>query len=103
MSISLENVEHVAKLARLYLSDEEKHDMVDQLNKVLTFAEHINAVDTTDVAPTSHVLNVQNVMREDVVKPSLDREWVLKNAPDSDEGQFRVPAVLDEPKDRTGA
>jgi aspartyl-tRNA(Asn)/glutamyl-tRNA(Gln) amidotransferase subunit C len=96
MSINRAQVEHVAKLARLSLSGEEKTQFTSQLNDILQFAEKLNELDTDDVEPTSHVYPVTNVMREDVVKPSLDREKVLLNAPDQKDGLFRVPAVFEE-------
>jgi len=95
MSISLENVEHVAKLARLQLSDEEKEKFLGQLNAILEYADKLNELNTDDVAPTTHVLPIFNVMREDEVRPSLPLEQVMENAPEEEDGHFRVPAVLD--------
>ncbi|MFD0960534.1 Asp-tRNA(Asn)/Glu-tRNA(Gln) amidotransferase subunit GatC [Paenibacillus chungangensis] len=95
MSITLKDVEHVANLARLELSDAEKEQFTGQLNAILKYAEKLNELDTDNVEPTSHVLNVTNVMREDVVKPSLPIEKVLQNAPDEEDGQIKVPAVLE--------
>ncbi|WP_317259172.1 Asp-tRNA(Asn)/Glu-tRNA(Gln) amidotransferase subunit GatC [Paenibacillus sp. J5C2022] len=95
MSITLKDVEHVANLARLELSDAEKEQFTGQLNAILKYAEKLNELDTDGVEPTSHVLNVTNVMREDVVKPSLPIEKVLQNAPDEEDGQIKVPAVLE--------
>lgn len=102
MSISRSDVQHVAKLARLSLSEDEQTMMVEQLNQILEFAGALNALDTTDVPPTSHVLTIRNVMRKDEVRPSLPVETVLQNAPDSDEGQFRVPAVLEDSRGAEG-
>lgn len=96
MSINREQVEHVAKLARLSLSEEEKTQFTTQLNDILQFAEKLNELHTDDVEPTSHVYPVTNVMREDVVKPSLTQEKVLANAPDQQDGYIRVPAVFEE-------
>jgi aspartyl-tRNA(Asn)/glutamyl-tRNA(Gln) amidotransferase subunit C len=96
MSINRAQVEHVAKLARLSLSEEEKTQFTSQLNDILQFAEKLNELDTEHVEPTSHVYPVVNVMREDKIKPSLDREKVLLNAPDQKDGSFRVPAVFEE-------
>lgn len=95
MSISLENVEHVAKLARLQLNDDEKERFMGQLNAILGYAEKLNELNTDDVAPTTHVLPIYNVMREDVVRPSLPIEVVMANAPEEEDGHFRVPAVLE--------
>lgn len=95
MSVLLKDVEHVAKLARLALSDEEKTRFTDQLNAILKYAEKLNELDTEGVEPTTHVLPVNNVLREDAARPSWPIEEVLSNAPEEEEGQFRVPAVLE--------
>ncbi|RKP45801.1 Asp-tRNA(Asn)/Glu-tRNA(Gln) amidotransferase subunit GatC [Cohnella endophytica] len=95
MSITIKDVEHVANLARLELSDTEKEQFAGQLNAILKYAEKLNELDTEGIEPTSHVLPLANVMREDVVKPSWPIEKVLLNAPEDEEGQFKVPAVLE--------
>ncbi|MBN3525384.1 Asp-tRNA(Asn)/Glu-tRNA(Gln) amidotransferase subunit GatC [Paenibacillus apiarius] len=95
MSIHVQDVEHVAKLARLNLSDEEKERYTEQLNAILKYAEKLNELNTDDVSPTTHVLPIRNVMREDEVRPSLPIEKVMANAPEEEDGQFKVPAVLD--------
>lgn len=96
MAISKEKVEHVAELARLSLSTEERDQFTIQLNQILQFAEKLNELDTEGIEPTSHVLPMKNVMRKDDVKPSLPREKVLENAPDSQDGMFRVSAVFED-------
>ncbi|MCR2807800.1 Asp-tRNA(Asn)/Glu-tRNA(Gln) amidotransferase subunit GatC [Paenibacillus soyae] len=95
MSITLKDVEHVANLARLELTDAEKAQFTDQLNAILKYAEKLNELDTENVEPTSHVLPITNVMRDDVRKESLPIEKVLLNAPDEEDGQIKVPAVLE--------
>jgi aspartyl-tRNA(Asn)/glutamyl-tRNA(Gln) amidotransferase subunit C len=95
MDITREQVEYVAKLARLAISEEEKAVFGKQLSSILTYVETLNRVDTTDVEPTSHVIPMQNVLREDAVKPSLPHDAALANAPDSDSGCFRVPKIID--------
>ncbi|AZN43194.1 MULTISPECIES: Asp-tRNA(Asn)/Glu-tRNA(Gln) amidotransferase subunit GatC [Paenibacillus] len=95
MSITIKDVEHVANLARLELSEQEKEQFNGQLNAILKYAEKLNELNTDDVEPTSHVLPVYNVMRDDVIKPSVSNETALRNAPDEDDGQFKVPAVLE--------
>jgi aspartyl-tRNA(Asn)/glutamyl-tRNA(Gln) amidotransferase subunit C len=95
MDITREQVEYVAKLARLAISEEEKAVFGKQLSSILTYVETLNRVDTTDVEPTSHVIPMQNVLREDTVKPSLPHEVALANAPDHDGGCFRVPKIID--------
>lgn len=95
MSITTKDVEHVANLARLELSEQEKEQFAGQLNAILKYAEKLNELNTDDVEPTSHVLPVYNVMREDAVRESVSNETALRNAPDDEDGQFKVPAVLE--------
>ncbi|MWV47299.1 Asp-tRNA(Asn)/Glu-tRNA(Gln) amidotransferase subunit GatC [Paenibacillus sp. HJL G12] len=95
MSITNKDVQHVAKLARLNLSTEEEQMFTEQLNAILQYAEKLNELDTDGVEPTTHVLPVSNVMREDVERESLPIEKVMANAPDEEDGQFKVPAVLE--------
>lgn len=91
----MKDVEHVANLARLELSEDEKAQFADQLNAILKYAEKLNELDTEGVPPTSHVLPITNVMRDDVNRPSMPVEKVMANAPDEEDGMFRVPAVLE--------
>jgi len=95
MSITVKDVEHVANLARLELSEQEKEQFTEQLNAILKYAEKLGELDTDHVEPTSHVLPVMNVMRDDRVHESVTQETALKNAPDEEDGQFKVPAVLE--------
>jgi aspartyl-tRNA(Asn)/glutamyl-tRNA(Gln) amidotransferase subunit C len=95
MSISVKDVEHVAKLARLYLSDEEKEQFTEQLNEILQYFAKLNELDTEQIEPTSHVLPISNVMREDEARPSWPLDKVLLNAPDEEDGNIKVPAVLE--------
>ena len=95
MSITLKDVEHVANLARLELSEEEKTQFTEQLNAILKYAEKLNELDTEQVEPTSHVFELVNVMRDDVKKESLAIEQVLLNAPDDEDDQIKVPAVIE--------
>ncbi|KGE20937.1 Asp-tRNA(Asn)/Glu-tRNA(Gln) amidotransferase subunit GatC [Paenibacillus wynnii] len=95
MSITVKDVQHVAKLARLQLSPEEEATFTEQMNAILQYAEKLNELDTENVKPTTHVLQVSNVMRDDVIKESLSQDEVLLNAPDHEEGHFKVPAVLE--------
>jgi aspartyl-tRNA(Asn)/glutamyl-tRNA(Gln) amidotransferase subunit C len=94
--ISLREVEHVARLARLALSESEKERMRSQLDVILGYVAKLDEVDTTGVPPTAHVLPLVNVMREDEVRPSYPAEAMLANAPDPDGEQFRVPKILEE-------
>ncbi|KLU56572.1 glutamyl-tRNA amidotransferase [Paenibacillus sp. VT-400] len=95
MSISNNDVQHVAKLARLNLTAEEEQTLTGQLNAILKYAEKLNELDTEDIEPTTHVLHVSNVMREDETKESLSIEQVMSNAPEEEDGQFKVPAVME--------
>jgi len=92
--IDKKDVEHVAWLARLELSEEEKDKFTRQLGQVLEHAQKIKSLDTREVKPTSHVVPLRNVMRDDLVKPCLPQEEALGNAPHSEEGYFRVPRIL---------
>lgn len=95
MKITVEQVEHVAKLARLNVSDAEKEKFAEQLSAILQYAEKLDELDTEGVEPTTHVLPLHSVMRSDEVRESLPIEHVLRNAPEDEDGQFLVPAVLD--------
>ena len=85
MKITKKEVEHVALLARLKFSEEEKETFVKQLSGILGYVEKLNEVDTSNIEPTSHVIKMQNVFRDDVVTDSLPREKALSNAPDKTE------------------
>ncbi|WP_054957398.1 Asp-tRNA(Asn)/Glu-tRNA(Gln) amidotransferase subunit GatC [Paenibacillus dakarensis] len=95
MTITAKDVQHVAKLARLNLTAEEEQMFTGQLNAILQYAEKLNELNTEGVQPTTHVLHLSNVMREDEVRESLPIDKVLLNAPDEEDGQFKVPAVLE--------
>ncbi|MDQ0196700.1 Asp-tRNA(Asn)/Glu-tRNA(Gln) amidotransferase subunit GatC [Paenibacillus wynnii] len=95
MSITVKDVQHVAKLARLQLSPEEEATFTEQMNAILQYAEKLNELDTDNVKPTTHVLQVSNVMRDDVIRESLSQDEALLNAPDHEDGHFKVPAVLE--------
>ncbi|RTR26756.1 Asp-tRNA(Asn)/Glu-tRNA(Gln) amidotransferase subunit GatC [Robertmurraya yapensis] len=93
--ISTEEVKHVANLARLAVTEEEVEKFTQQLDKIISFAEQLNELDTENVEPTSHVLDMKNVMREDVPAKGLPREEVLKNAPEHENGQIKVPSIIE--------
>ena len=95
MKITRKEVEHVAKLARLALRDEEIETLTNQLGNILTYVEKLNELDTTNIEPTSHVLPIKNVLREDEEGKSIEREKALGNAPDRTEEFFRVPKVIE--------
>lgn len=94
MAISMEDVEHVAKLARLALSEEERETFKRQLSDVLEHAQRISEVDTSRVSPTSHVVPLVNVFREDEVKESLDLLDVTRNVSWAVESAFKVPRIM---------
>ena len=94
--ISREDVEHVARLARLALSDAEKDRMREQLNAILAHIDALRAVDTAGVAPTSHAVPVVNVMRDDEPHPCLAQDAALANAPDRAGDFFRVPRIIED-------
>ncbi|SHM64236.1 aspartyl/glutamyl-tRNA(Asn/Gln) amidotransferase subunit C [Caldanaerovirga acetigignens] len=96
MKITIETVEHVANLARLYLSEEEKKEMANTLSSILDYMDKLNELDTANVPPTAHIIPIKNVFREDVVKESLPREEVLKNAPEKERGFFKVPRIIED-------
>jgi aspartyl-tRNA(Asn)/glutamyl-tRNA(Gln) amidotransferase subunit C len=90
--IERDQVLHVARLARLRLSDEEVERMSEELSSILDHIEKIGELDLDDVEPTSHVIEVENVLRDDEPRPSWSRERMLEQAPDVAEGGFRVPS-----------
>lgn len=96
MSLTKQEVEHIARLARLELSDSEKEEYTGQLNEILSFVAKLNQLDTTGIEPTSHAIPVRNVFREDAIKPTLAPELVLANAPDRIDNYFKVPKILEE-------
>jgi aspartyl-tRNA(Asn)/glutamyl-tRNA(Gln) amidotransferase subunit C len=96
MSLTIEEVQHVAHLARLRLSAEELEKMRTDLSGILDYIDMLKEVDVGDVAPTAQVTELFNVMRDDMVQPSLPREDVLANAPDQRNGMFRVKAIFEE-------
>jgi len=95
MQITVKEVERIAKLSRLNLTEEEKIAMQHELRDVLNDFEKLNKLDTGNVPPTAHILSVKNVLREDDVKDSMDRELLLENAPESAGGCFIVPRVVE--------
>ncbi|MCD8024079.1 MAG: Asp-tRNA(Asn)/Glu-tRNA(Gln) amidotransferase subunit GatC [Candidatus Gastranaerophilales bacterium] len=91
--IEIKDVEHVAKLARLELSDDEKVKFSKQLGDVLKYMEQLNEVDTTGVEPMNHPIDFSNVMREDVVVSEFSREELMANAPEAEQDFFKVPKI----------
>jgi len=91
--ITVKDVEHVAKLARLELTEEEKEKYTTQLGDVLKYVDQMNEVDTTGVEPMAHAIDFVNVVREDAVKYEQTKEELMKNAPEEENGFFKVPKI----------
>jgi aspartyl-tRNA(Asn)/glutamyl-tRNA(Gln) amidotransferase subunit C len=97
MSIDRKAVDHVARLARLDLSKSERERMSLELTLILEHAEKIQSLDLDKVEPTAHAVPNRNVMRPDDVRPSLSQEEALANAPEAEDGRFKVPRIIEEP------
>lgn len=95
MKITEQEVVHVARLARLELTEEEKKTFTVQLSQILSYMEKLNELDTRDVEPTAHVLDVSNVMRPDEPKDGLSQEQALANAPEKAAGFYKVPKIIE--------
>lgn len=95
MNITKKDVEYVAALARLEISEEEKEKYTGQLNMILEYVSRLNELDTEGVMPSYNLAPAADALREDTVKPSLEREKVLMNAPDKQDGCFKVPRIID--------
>ena len=93
--ITIEQVKHVAHLARLAVTDEEAEKFIKHLDAIIEYAELLNELDTENVEPTTHVLDIKNVLRDDQPRSWLTQEEALKNAPDQKDGQFRVPSIIE--------
>ena len=96
MKLTREEVRHVAELARLQVSDAELDEYAGQLGQILTYAQQVQSVDTSSVPPTPQVLPLSNVLADDESQESLSNSQAVRNAPDSDDGYFRVIAVFDD-------
>lgn len=96
MALTLQDVEHIAELAKLGLTAEEKERFRTQLSTILDYAQRLQNLPTDDIEATASVLPLTNVWREDVARPCLPTEDVLANAPDAEDNHFRVAAVLEE-------
>ncbi|CUU05224.1 aspartyl/glutamyl-tRNA(Asn/Gln) amidotransferase subunit C [Candidatus Thermokryptus mobilis] len=94
MPVTIKDVEYIANLARLEFKEEEKEKFTEQFNKILEYIDKLNELDTENVEPLYHVIDLKNVFREDEVKPSYPREEILKNAPSRTEFFFKVPKVI---------
>ena len=90
----MKDVEHIALLAHINLSEEEKKNFMEQLNQILDYFGKIDEVDTKDIQPTFNVIEVSNVFREDSPKPSLKSELALSNAPEKERGYFKTKRIV---------
>lgn len=95
MAVTIEDVRKAAHLARLSFSAEEEARLADELSRILSYVEKLNELPTEGIPPTSHVLPIRNVFREDAVVPPLPQEELLANAPSKWRGFFRVPKVIE--------
>jgi aspartyl-tRNA(Asn)/glutamyl-tRNA(Gln) amidotransferase subunit C len=94
-TISINDVKHIATLARLKFDDAEAEKIKNDLNSILGYVDKLNELDTTGVEPTSHTLDIYTVTREDIAVPSLSNEEALANAPQSENSHFKVPKVIE--------
>jgi aspartyl-tRNA(Asn)/glutamyl-tRNA(Gln) amidotransferase subunit C len=95
MALTVEEVRHIAQLARLQLTTEEERLYTEQLSDILDYANRLGEIDTSDIPPTASVLPLRAPLRPDVVRPCTPRDRILRNAPSDQEGMFRVPPILD--------
>jgi aspartyl-tRNA(Asn)/glutamyl-tRNA(Gln) amidotransferase subunit C len=96
MAITIQDVEHIAKLAKLEFTDTEKEKFAQQMNQILEYMEQLNSLDTSSIEPLSHVIELSNVFRADEVKSGVSTEDALKNAPAKNDQFFKVPKVIGE-------
>ena len=95
MKITTKDVEQEALLSRLEIPTDQQEDFTGRLNAILDYMEMLNSLDTTGIEPTAHVLPLKNVMRADETQPSLARDLALSNAPEQEDGYFRVPKIME--------
>ena len=95
MKLNRQDIEHVALLSRLELSENDLDKYTEQLDAILEYIDVLNQVDTSGVEPMAHVLELRNVMRPDVVQPSLSQAEALSNAPEPENGFFKVPKIVE--------
>lgn len=95
MKLTIDDVRRVAKLARIEFSDDELGKFTAQLDSIIGYIEKMNELDTSGTQPTSHIVDVKNVMRDDIAKESLPRDESLKNAPCREKGFFKVPKIIE--------
>ncbi len=96
MKVTEQDIKTVASLSRLKIRPDESARVIEQLDEILNYVDILKSIDTDKISPTTYALPMQNVFREDIVKPSLDRDLALSNAPLKEDGYFKVPRVLEE-------
>lgn len=94
MAITIKEVEHIASLAKINITEEEKREFAGQLSSILQYADKLNELNTEDTLPLYHILPIYNVLREDKVIESPARDELFANAPESQDGYFKVPKIL---------
>lgn len=95
MKITEKDVEYVAKLSRLHITDEQKQKLTGDMAAIIGFADKLSELDAGNAEPQAHAIVVENVFREDEIKPSYKRDEILKNAPDKQAGCFAVPRIVE--------
>ena len=95
MKVTRETIQHVADLARLNLTETEKERLTSDMEKIISYVDKLNELDTSGILPMEHVIPIRNVLREDKAEKSYDREKILANAPLSEDGCFKVPKVVE--------
>ncbi len=95
MKITKDDVKHIARLSRLYVTDEEMETFSNQLSSIIEYVEQLNSLNTSDIEPTSHIIPLKNVIRSDIIEPSLPAENALKNAPNAVGAFYRVPKIIE--------
>lgn len=96
MKVTEKDIKTVATLSRLSVSEAEMPKYTEQLESILTYVDRLSEIDTENIAPTTYALPMQNVFREDVVKPSIDRDLALSNAPLKEDGYFKVLKIIED-------
>jgi aspartyl-tRNA(Asn)/glutamyl-tRNA(Gln) amidotransferase subunit C len=94
MALTTQEVEHVALLARLSLTEVEKKTFTEQLSSILDYADTLKLLNTEGIEPLTHILPMNNVFRADEIRPSIPRDEMLANAPLAEEGQYKVPKII---------
>jgi len=94
MAINKDTVKYVARLSRIELEESSINDFTSQIDRILTYIEKLNQLDTENTVPTSHALELKNVFRKDENTPSLETPSALSNAPEQEDGHFKVPKII---------